>query len=153
MARLLVDLEHLVPSLSYFQIDPPGGWAEYRQWMVIREPLVGEIVFRFPKSPAVGKGMMPSMGFFLPMGESSICIVPAIGVFRVGSVRDLVLERDRGLVGEGLKKALGLSRELGLIAQGLSFAFSLQRLRLERIFTLLGCFAVVGVPWRIGGFE
>ena len=107
--------------------------------------LVGEIFFRFPKSPAVGREMIPSMGFLLSMGESSVCIVPAIGVFRVGSARDLVLERDRGLVGEGLKKALGLSRELGLIAQRFSFAFSLQRLRLERILTLLGCFAVVGV--------
>ena len=87
---------------------------------------------------------MPSTGFSLPTGESSVCIVSALGVFLMGSVRDPVLERDRGLVGD-IKLVLGLSRELGLIAQGLSFPFWLQRLRLERILTVLGCFPVVGV--------
>lgn len=98
---------------------------------------------------------MPSMlGFFLSMGESSVCILAAVGVFLVGSVRDLVLERDRGLGGE-LENALGLSRELGLIAQGLPFPFSLQRLRLERILTLLGCLSVEGVmqPSVVGPLE
>lgn len=87
---------------------------------------------------------MPSTGFWLPAGEFSVCIISALGVFLVGSARDPVLEQDRGLVGD-IKLVLGLSRELGLIAKGLPFPFWLQRLRLETILTVLGCFPVAGV--------